>query len=177
MNLRRSFHVFGREVRLSPRSPTVFFAIAIPLLMTFLFSAVFGTLWEAPPRLGIVDEDASQVTIAAQELSGVDVTIVDGEPTLRRMVEDHDLDAGLVLPARFDEAIANVREAVELAPGNSFRRFNAAQVHALAGDAEATYRYLEEALAAGFSREEIGRDLCFEALRDEPEFRALLASE
>lgn len=106
MNLRHAWSVFGREVKLSPRSPLVFFAIAMPLIMTFLISSVFGSLFDAGPRLGIVDQGSSEVTPAALELEGVDTVIVPDVPTLKESVELHDLDAGLVLPAGFDAAVA-----------------------------------------------------------------------
>ncbi|MEN8234687.1 MAG: ABC transporter permease [Actinomycetota bacterium] len=106
MNLRRSWHVLARELRLSPRSPLVFFAIAMPLIITFLVSSVFGSLFDARPRLGIVDEGDSAVTVAALELEGVDTTVVPDENTLMRDVEAHDLDAGLMLPHGFDAAVA-----------------------------------------------------------------------
>src|SRR5665811_389802 len=105
MNLQRSWYVFGRELKLSPRSPLVFFAIAMPFLITFLISSVFGSLFAVNPRLGIVDEGDSAVTAAAMQLDGVDTTVVVGADTLRSRVEAHDFDAGLVLPAGFDEAI------------------------------------------------------------------------
>ena len=106
MNLKRSWYVFGREVRLSPRSPLVLFAIGVPLLMTFLISAVFGSLFDPNPRLGIVDQDGSAVAVAAQEIEGVEVTLIDDVDELRSKVENHDLDAGMVLPQGFDAAIA-----------------------------------------------------------------------
>ncbi|HZJ48629.1 MAG TPA: ABC transporter permease, partial [Acidimicrobiia bacterium] len=105
MNLQRSSYVFGRELKLSPRSPLVFFAIAMPFLITFLISSVFGSLFDVNPRLGIVDEGDSAVTAAAMQLDGVDTTVVVDADTLRARVEAHDFDAGLVLPAGFDEAI------------------------------------------------------------------------
>jgi ABC-2 type transport system permease protein len=102
MSLKRSWYVFGRELKLSPRSPLVFFAIAMPLIMTFLISSVFGSLFEASPRLGIVDEGSSGVTAAALQLEGVDTVVVSDVEALRERVESYDLDAGLVLPASFD---------------------------------------------------------------------------
>lgn len=102
MSLKRSWYVFGRELKLSPRSPLVFFAIAMPLIITFLISSVFGSLFEANPRLGIVDDGNSDVTAAALQLEGVDAAIIPDAETLRGKVESHDLDAGLVLPASFD---------------------------------------------------------------------------
>ena len=106
MSLRRSWQVFLRELRLSPRSPVVFFAIAMPLILTFLISAGFGSLFDSSPSLGIVDEGGSAVTAAARDLDGVDVVLVDDVDALRDLVEVHDLDAGLVLPAGFDDALA-----------------------------------------------------------------------
>jgi len=105
MSLRRSRYVFGRELKLSPRSPLVFFAIAMPFLITFLISSVFGSLFDVNPRLGIVDEGDSAITSAAQQLDGVDMTVVPDANTLRSRVEAHDFDAGLVLPGGFDTAV------------------------------------------------------------------------
>lgn len=105
MNPKRAWNILAREVRLSPRSPLVFFAIAMPLIITFLISSVFGSLFDANPRLGIVDEGSSAVTAAAQQLAGVDTVIVPDVNTLRAKVESHDLDAGLVLPADFDAVL------------------------------------------------------------------------
>ena len=48
MSLRRSWHVFLRELRLSPRSPVVFFAIAMLLgrLEFFtLFALILPGFW------------------------------------------------------------------------------------------------------------------------------------
>jgi ABC-2 type transport system permease protein len=105
MNPKRAWNVFAREVRLSPRSPLVFFAIAMPLIITFLISSVFGSLFDASPRLGVVDEGNSAVTTAALELEGVDTVIVSDVETLQRRVESHDLDAGLVLLPDFDASL------------------------------------------------------------------------
>ena len=110
MSPRRTWYVFLRELRLSPRSPVVFFAIAMPLILTFLISAVFGSLFDADPRLGIVDAGDSAVTSAAQELEGITVVVVDDVNELQDLVEAHDLDAGMVLPAGFDDAVSAGRQ-------------------------------------------------------------------
>jgi ABC-2 type transport system permease protein len=106
VNLKRARHVFAREIQISPRSPLVLFAIVLPLMITFLVSAVFGSLFDASPRLGIVDEGSSELPAAAAELGGVEVVPVDDAGALRSQVERHDLDAGLVLPAGFDADLA-----------------------------------------------------------------------
>jgi ABC-2 type transport system permease protein len=106
MSLQRSWYVFSREIKLSPRSPLVFFAIAMPLLITFLVSSVFGSLLDVSPELAIVDLGGSEITAAAVQLDGVETTIVTDAATLRQRVEAHDFDAGIVLPAGFDVAVA-----------------------------------------------------------------------
>jgi len=105
MSLRLSWVVLSRELRLSPRSPSVFFAIAMPLLITFLVSSVFGSLFDVSPKLGIVDLGDSAITTAAIERDDIDAVVVSDEDTLHAQVENHDIDAGLVLPRGFDEAI------------------------------------------------------------------------
>jgi len=98
--------LLAKEVRLGPRSPVFLFAVAMPVLITVLISAVFGNLLDPSPRLGIVDQGDSRMTAAALALEGIDVALVDGESELRRRVEAHELDAGVVLPAGFDDAAA-----------------------------------------------------------------------
>ena len=105
MNLHRSWYVLSRELKLSPRSPLVFFAIAMPLLITFLVSSVFGSLFDVSPKLAVADLGNSEITAAAVHLDGVETTIVADVETLRRRVEAHDFDAGFVLPPGFDASI------------------------------------------------------------------------
>jgi ABC-2 type transport system permease protein len=81
------------------------FALAMPLILTVLVSAVFGGLFAPKPRLGIVDLGGSSLTGAARSLTEIDVRPFDDAETLRRRVEAHDLDAGLVLPKGFDQAV------------------------------------------------------------------------
>ncbi len=105
MSLRRAWRVMSKELRLGPRSPILLFAIFMPLVITFLVEAVFGSLLDQDPRLGIVDQGSSRVTEAALALDGIDVRIFDDGETMMDRVESHDLDAGMVLPAGFDERV------------------------------------------------------------------------
>lgn len=102
----RALRVTQKDLRLGPRSPIFLWAIGLPVLMTFLITAVFGSLFAPPPRLAVVDEDASAVTAALLAEEGIDVTVLDDEADLLAAVEVHDYDAGLVLPAGFDAALA-----------------------------------------------------------------------
>jgi ABC-2 type transport system permease protein len=94
-----------KDLRLGPRSPIILWAFVLPLVMTALVRGVFGGLFEAAPRLGIVDLGASEVTVGAQQLEGLRVHLYDDEAALRGAVEANDLDGGLVLPAGFDDAV------------------------------------------------------------------------
>ena len=98
--------ILVKDLRLGPRSPIFLFAIVMPVLITLLVSAVFGNLFEPTPRLGVVDLGESAVTADARRLEGIEVRVFDDVATLRSRVERHDLDAGLVLPADLDAALA-----------------------------------------------------------------------
>ncbi len=105
MSAARIFAVFRKDVKLGPRSPIFLYAVILPVLMTFVVQVAFTSLFEPAPRLGIVDEGASELTLAAGKLEGIEVARLDDEAELRRLVEANDLDAGLVLPPGFDEAL------------------------------------------------------------------------
>ncbi|MDJ0924069.1 MAG: ABC transporter permease [Acidimicrobiia bacterium] len=105
MSFGRAWKIAARELRLGPRSPVFIWVLLLPLAMSFLISAVFGGLLDPDPRLGIVDLGSSEVTVAARELEGISVSLVSDAETLRDQVEAHDLDAGFVLAAGFDEAV------------------------------------------------------------------------
>jgi ABC-2 type transport system permease protein len=111
MNLQRAWRVAARDFRLGPRSPIFVYAILLPVILSFLISAVFGGLLDPDPRLAIVDEGASNLTAAAEELDGVTVSVLDDPTDLRNKVTAHDFDAGLVLAAGFEEQLRGGGEA------------------------------------------------------------------
>lgn len=110
MSLLRAWRITARDFRLGPRSPVFLMALLLPVGMSFLISAVFGTLLDPDPKLGIVDLGTSDLTRAAQELEGVAVSVLDEPDRLRERVEAHDLDAGIVLAAGFD---SNLRSGAQ----------------------------------------------------------------
>lgn len=105
MSTRHAATIFGRDVKLSPRSPLVLYALLIPFLLTVLIQGVFGDLFAPQPRLIIVDEGNSQVSADAAELEGIDVTFMDNRNEMLDLVESNGADAGLYLPAGFDQAV------------------------------------------------------------------------
>lgn len=105
MSIARAWKITARDLRLGPRSPVFLYAIFLPVAMSFLISAVFGGLLDPDPKLGIVDLGTSDLTVAAQGLDGVAVSVLDEADQLRDRVEAHDLDAGIVLADGFDNSL------------------------------------------------------------------------
>jgi ABC-2 type transport system permease protein len=105
VSLGRAWQVLRKDLRIGPRSPVVLWALAVPILLTVLVRGVFGDLFSEEPRLGIVDEGRSAIAAAAVDLEGIEVRVVEDAASLEAAVRDGGLDGGLVLPARFDEAV------------------------------------------------------------------------
>ena len=105
MNIRRVLNVLFKDFSVGPRKPFFIWALLLPFALTFLFQFAFGSLFEPKPRLGIVDLGSSMVTRSAQDLEGFEVAILESTDELLLKVEQHDLDAGLVLAADFDSAV------------------------------------------------------------------------
>ncbi len=107
MNLRQAGNVLAKDLRLGPRSPVFLWVLALPIVFTFLITAVFGDLFAPPARLAVVDEGSSRITAALQQVDGIEVTVLDDSDAMTAAVEAHDYDAGLLLPAGTDEALAS----------------------------------------------------------------------
>lgn len=115
MSLSRTVALLRKDLQLGPRSPIFLWALALPVVITLLIQGVFGGLFEPRPRLGVVDSGASAITAALQELPGIQLVRYPDAAELKRRVEAHDVDAGLVLTANFDEAVrAGERPLLEL---------------------------------------------------------------
>jgi ABC-2 type transport system permease protein len=104
-SLSRIASLLAKDLRLGPRSPLFLWAVVFPVVATLLVQLVFGTLLAPQPRLGVVDEGSSEVALAAGRLEGIEVRTVASADELQRLVRGHDLDAGLVLPAGFDDQV------------------------------------------------------------------------
>ena len=107
MNIRRILKILGKDFSVGPRKSFFVWTLILPFALTLLFQFAFGSLFEPKPRLGVVDLGSSAVTAEVQELEGFEVTILADTDELLSQVENHDLDAGLVLSAGFDHAVKN----------------------------------------------------------------------
>ena len=105
MSLGRTWKVLRKDLALGPRSPFFLYAIVLPFVLTLIFQFAFGSLFDPQPRLGIVDDGDSEITAAVEEMDGIELTLLDDAEELKTQVEQNDLDAGLILPAGFDQAV------------------------------------------------------------------------
>ena len=107
MSPRLIWRVLRKDLALGPRSPIFLWAILLPFALTLILQVAFGSLFNPEPRLGIVDEGDSEITVRVQEMEGINLTLLADAEELKRQVEANDLDAGLILPAGFDRAVKN----------------------------------------------------------------------
>ena len=109
MSLARISRILGKDLKIGPRSPVFLWVLVLPVLITLVLQVAFGDLFESRPRLGISDQGSSEITGAAAELDSIELSLVADVDELKSMVEADDLDAGLVLPVGFDEAVRSGR--------------------------------------------------------------------
>jgi ABC-2 type transport system permease protein len=105
MKLSRFLQLVRKELVHGSRGFLVI-AVVTPVVISLLFSLVFGTLFAGLPRLGIADEGASRLVAAAQALPSLRVVRYANASSLRLAVERGAVDLGMVLPAGFDAAVA-----------------------------------------------------------------------
>jgi ABC-2 type transport system permease protein len=105
MKLERFLLLVRKEIVHGSRGFLVI-AVATPVVISLLFSLVFGTLFAGLPRLGIADEGGSRMVAAAEALESVRVIRYSDAAALRTAVQRGAVDFGMVLPAGFDEAVA-----------------------------------------------------------------------
>ncbi|MGM0386635.1 MAG: ABC transporter permease [Actinomycetota bacterium] len=105
MNPALVWKLLRKDLALGPRSPIFLWAIVLPFALTLILQVAFGSLFDPEPRLGVVDDGDSELTAAVLALDGITVELLDDEDALRAQVEANDLDAGIALPAGFDEAV------------------------------------------------------------------------
>ena len=105
MSARRLGRILRKDLALGPRSPIFLWMIVLPIALTIILQFAFGQLLDPEPRLGIVDAGRSEMTSEIERMDGIELTLVEDIEDLKARVEANDLDAGLVLPAGFDQAV------------------------------------------------------------------------
>jgi ABC-2 type transport system permease protein len=118
VSLARTLEILKKDLQLGPRSPIFLWVLLLPLLITFVLQVTFGDLFDPQPRLGVVDGGSSVITDDIGEMSGIQLTVLSDVEDLKSQVEANDLDAGLVLPAGFDDDVrSGARPALEFYVG------------------------------------------------------------
>ncbi len=113
MSLRRISILLGNEFIHGPKNFIFIWAIVAPVLISLMFSLVFGSLFSEKPKLGIVDEGSSQIVVMVQELDSVIIKEYDTVAGLKQSAESGAIDMGIVLPENFDAAVSH-GETVEI---------------------------------------------------------------
>ncbi|MDO8986737.1 MAG: ABC transporter permease [Coriobacteriia bacterium] len=105
MSLRLTWKLLKKDLAMGPRSPFFLYALLLPVVMTVVLQFAFGSLFSPQPRLGIVDTGNSEITASIREMDGIDLKRLTNPAELKSQVEKNDLDAGLILPGGFDQAV------------------------------------------------------------------------
>ncbi|MEE9583070.1 MAG: ABC transporter permease, partial [Dehalococcoidales bacterium] len=105
MSLRRVSVLLSKELLQGPKNFIFIMAIVAPILISLVFSLVFGTLFTEKPKLGIVDEGDSQLVAMVQKLDSVITKEYATTPEIKQATESGAVDMGIVLPENFDTAV------------------------------------------------------------------------
>jgi hypothetical protein len=103
--------IWRKDLRDAMRDSRLIVALLMPLLLGLPYSFMFKDETRPVAKLGVVGATSSQLPAALQAATKAAVLLkvqpVADEAALRKHVQDDKLDAGIVLPAGFDEALSN----------------------------------------------------------------------
>lgn len=105
MNLNRIFTLVKKEFLFGSKNFIFVMAVVMPVAITLVISLLVGTLFSGKPRLGILDQGSSQLTVQMGRLAYLTTERYTSEELLRADVERGALDMGLVLPTGFDRQL------------------------------------------------------------------------
>ncbi len=82
----------------------------MPIVISLVFSLVFGTLFTEKPKLGVLDEGNSQLVAMVEQLPSVITKEYGSVAEIKQAVEGGAVDVGMVLPADFDSSVMQGEE-------------------------------------------------------------------
>ncbi len=105
----KALHIAANAVRRLLRDPSnIFFVFVFPMLLIVVIGAAFGGEFE--PRLGVVNESAGSFSTALidrlDQEQTLRVDILDDRSLLEDQVARGRFEAGLIIPAGYDDALA-----------------------------------------------------------------------
>jgi ABC-2 type transport system permease protein len=107
MSLRRVGILLYREFVQGPKNFIFLFSVVVPLVLSFVLSLLFGTLFAGKPRLGISDTGNSQFTLSAEAMEAFTVREYASEAELKEAAQIGAVDIGILLPEDFDVRVAS----------------------------------------------------------------------
>ncbi|RKX77541.1 MAG: ABC transporter permease [Spirochaetes bacterium] len=105
MSLKLTGVLLGKELFTGPKNFIFVWVILAPVAISFVISLIFGTLFTEQPRLGIVDEGGSQLTVIVSKSVAVNMREYSSVDGLKRAVKSGSVDMGVVLPEGFDDSV------------------------------------------------------------------------
>lgn len=105
MNIHRIFTLLKKEFVYGSHNFIFVMAIVMPVGISLVLSLLLGTLFSGKPRLGILDQGNSQLTVQMDELDFLQTSTYASEETLRADVERGALDMAIILPENFDRQL------------------------------------------------------------------------
>jgi len=113
MSLRRIAILFKKDLFHGSRSFIFIWAVVMPIVLSFVLAAVFGTLTSEKPRLGVLDRDNSALANMLEEYESIKYKEYTSETDIREAVQEGAVDISIIIPDGFDEAVRN-NEEVEI---------------------------------------------------------------
>jgi ABC-2 type transport system permease protein len=111
MSLRRIGILFKKELLRGPRGFIFVWAVMLPIILSFVLAAVFGTLTSQTPKLGVLDLDKrngeSSLVSMLESYESIKYREYTDEPSIKKAVEEGAVDMGIIIPAGLDESIEN----------------------------------------------------------------------
>ncbi len=110
MSLKRVGILLGKELWQGPKNFIFVYALVMPIVISLVVSLVFGTLFTEKAKLGVVDEDSSQLVTMIRELDSVVHKEYGTVSEIKQAVESGAVDVGMVIPAGFDSSVMQGEE-------------------------------------------------------------------
>jgi ABC-2 type transport system permease protein len=106
MNLKRIWTLVKTELFHGPKDMVLVMAVVLPILLALFVNLAFGDIFSSKPKLGVYDEGSSALTEKLTAAESINVKIFHGEADLRTAAAGGAVDMGIVLPADFQEKLA-----------------------------------------------------------------------
>jgi ABC-2 type transport system permease protein len=107
MSLKRIAILFKKDLFQGPRGFIFIWAVVMPIVLSFVLAAVFGTLTSEKPKLGVLDRDNSNLAIMLGKYESIKYRQYTSETDIREAVQDGVVDMGIIIPEDFDDAVKN----------------------------------------------------------------------